>query len=192
MNIRPVGAELFQADGLAGRHDRFSEFCERAQTLLTIFRVIFSRFGALFIRVLQAIALACLSLKLTPCVRTVWNMCGYSKTWKRSEQLFPSQWNLSRKKKLLPDEINVSTGRLPTHKHLAVFSSRKFPTSCKFRMFSPLKTIRKFKQLMPAFCLAIKDQTYNFGLLRNVPCTEGELKYSSTHSKPRCWMVVGD
>ena len=33
--IRPVGAELFHADGQADRHDeanaRFTEFCERAQ-----------------------------------------------------------------------------------------------------------------------------------------------------------------
>jgi hypothetical protein len=34
MKIRPVGAELFRADGQTGRHDeansRFSQFCERA------------------------------------------------------------------------------------------------------------------------------------------------------------------
>jgi len=34
MKIRPVGTELFHADGRAGRHDevnsRFSQFCERA------------------------------------------------------------------------------------------------------------------------------------------------------------------
>jgi len=36
MKIRPVGAELFNADGQTGRHDkansRFSQFCERAYT----------------------------------------------------------------------------------------------------------------------------------------------------------------
>jgi len=34
MKIRPVGAELFHADGRTDRHDdansRFSQFCERA------------------------------------------------------------------------------------------------------------------------------------------------------------------
>jgi len=34
MNIRPVGAELFHADGQTDRHDkgnsRFSQLCERA------------------------------------------------------------------------------------------------------------------------------------------------------------------
>ena len=38
MKIRPVGAELFHADGRTNRHDeaqsRFSQFCERAQQTL--------------------------------------------------------------------------------------------------------------------------------------------------------------
>jgi hypothetical protein len=46
MKIRPVGAELFHADRRtgrqAGRHDeadsRFPQFCERAYTLLTLYR----------------------------------------------------------------------------------------------------------------------------------------------------------
>jgi hypothetical protein len=41
MKIRPVGAELFRADGQTDRHDednsRFSQFCERTYKLLPQF-----------------------------------------------------------------------------------------------------------------------------------------------------------
>ena len=47
------------------------------------------------------------------------------------------------------------------HTNIWPFTSPEtFPMCCKVRVLSPLKTIRKFKQLMSAFCLTIKEQTY--------------------------------
>jgi hypothetical protein len=45
MKIRPVGAELFRADGRTDKHDetnsRFSQFCERASNAVLLFVTIY-------------------------------------------------------------------------------------------------------------------------------------------------------